>query len=288
MRFQGEDTKNPPQASGGKPVAQSGELSFDENGTPFSKRYDDIYHSVSGGPAQAVDVFLAGNALPGRWRAKNRFTVLETGFGLGLNFLATWKAWREDEAACHELSYLSIEKHPLTVEELAQAHALWPEFSALSEKLRRRWPPVPTGTLIDESEARLSLHLYFGDAVDILPILEKKAVKADVFYLDGFSPSKNPELWTPEICRHLARLAAPDATLATWTVAGSVCAALAAAGFSVEKQPGFGRKRHRLTGHYCAPLPKHPPPNTNTPSLFSQKDERNPKPNEESFTEDCP
>jgi tRNA 5-methylaminomethyl-2-thiouridine biosynthesis bifunctional protein len=224
------------------------ELSFDENGTPFSRRYGDVYHSASGGPAQATQVFLAGNALPERWRTKDRFTVVETGFGLGLNFLATWKAWREDTAACRELVYVSVEKHPLTAEELVRAHAAWPEFADLSEALRRRWPPAPSGILRVEPEKNLSLHLGFGCAADVLPALEEKGVQADAFYLDGFSPAKNPELWTPELCAALARLAAPDATLATWSVAASVRAALTAAGFSVEKRPGFGGKRHRLAG----------------------------------------
>jgi tRNA 5-methylaminomethyl-2-thiouridine biosynthesis bifunctional protein len=222
-----------------------GELSFDENGTPFSRRYGDIYHSASGGPAQAVEVFLSGNALPERWRGKARFTLLETGFGLGLNFLSTWRAWREDGAACGELVYLSIEKHPLSAEELARAHAAWPEFRVLSESFLRRWPAARAGIHRIEPEAGLALHLCFGDAAELLPSLE---AKVDAFYLDGFSPSKNPELWTPEICRDLARLAAPDARLATWSVAGSVRAALTAAGFSVEKCRGFGGKRHRLTG----------------------------------------
>jgi tRNA 5-methylaminomethyl-2-thiouridine biosynthesis bifunctional protein len=225
-----------------------GELSFDENGTPFSRRYGDVYHSASGGPAQATEVFLAGNALPERWRAKDRFTVVETGFGLGLNFLTTWKAWREDTAACRELVYVSVEKHPLSAEELARVHAAWPEFADLSEALRRRWPPARSGIHSVELEENLSLHLGFGCAADVLRVLEEKSLQADAFYLDGFSPAKNPELWTPEICAALARLAAPDATLATWSVAASVRAALTAAGFSVEKRPGFGGKRQRLTG----------------------------------------
>jgi tRNA 5-methylaminomethyl-2-thiouridine biosynthesis bifunctional protein len=229
-------------------MASGNEISFDENGTPFSRRYGDVYHSASGGPAQAVEVFLSGNALPERWRGKDRFTLLETGFGLGINFLATWKTWREDKAACRELCYVSIEKHPLSAEELARAHAASPEFRFLSERFLRQWPATCLGIHRLELEAGLELHLCFGDAADLLPSLE---VKVDAFYLDGFSPSKNPELWTPEICHELARLAAPDARLATWTVAGSVRTALTAADFSVEKRPGFGGKRHRLTGHYA-------------------------------------
>ena len=224
-------------------------LEFDENGIPFSGLYGDVYHSIAGGPEQAEQVFLAGNSLPGRWQSKERFVILETGFGLGLNFLATWKAWRDDVRSSRELDYFSIEKHPLTASELARIHAAWQKFHPLSEILLRQWPLATSGIHCLEPEAGLTLHLCLGDAAALLPAMD---IKADAFYLDGFSPSRNPELWTPEIFHSLARRAAPDATLATWSVAGRVRAGLTAAGFAVEKRPGFGGKRHRLSGHYRA------------------------------------
>ncbi|MDR2507314.1 MAG: tRNA (5-methylaminomethyl-2-thiouridine)(34)-methyltransferase MnmD [Candidatus Accumulibacter sp.] len=224
-------------------------LGFDENGTPFSGLYGDVYHSIAGGPEQAEQVFLTGNSLPERWRSKKHFVILETGFGLGLNFLVAWKAWRGDVRSSRELDYFSIEKHPLTTGELGRVHAAWQKFHPLSEILLRQWPPATSGIHRLEPEAGLALHLCFGDAAALLPVMD---IKADAFYLDGFSPSRNPELWTPEIFRSLARCAAPDATLATWSVAGHVRAALTAAGFAVEKHPGFGGKRHRLSGRYRA------------------------------------
>src|SRR5512135_2742241 len=107
-------------------------LAFSESGTPWSARYGDVYHSDSGGPGQARHVFLAGNRLPHRWRGRDRFAILETGFGTGLNFLATWRAWLDDPQSCGRLHYLAVEKHPFRAEDLAAIHAAWPEFGDLS------------------------------------------------------------------------------------------------------------------------------------------------------------
>ena len=223
-------------------------LILDASGTPFSEVYGDIYHSTAGGHAQAQHVFLAGNGLPERWRGRAGFTIVETGFGLGLNFLATWLAWRDDPLRCAQLNYVSLEKHPFSAADLAIAHAAWPEFAVIADELRRNWPPlVPGEHRIALDGGRLILHLVFGDAVDLLPTLD---VAADAFYLDGFSPAKNPALWSPEVCRSLAQLAGDGATLATWTVAGHVRQALIGAGFSVEKRPGFAGKRQMLVGRY--------------------------------------
>lgn len=225
------------------------QLTVDTNGTPVSERYGDIYYSAAGGHAQARHVFIDGNGLPERWQSKAYFVILETGFGFGLNFLATWLAWREDPQRCHELHFVSLEKHPFRVEDLACAHAAWPEFAPIAAELRRQWPPLVRGEHRLELEGgRLILSLVFGDAVETLPKLD---ASVDAFYLDGFSPAKNPELWSPALCRSLARLAAPGATLATWSVAGSVRQALVAAQFAVNKRRGFAGKRQMLVGRYC-------------------------------------
>lgn len=224
-------------------------LCFDEAGIPRSAAYDDVYHAAAGGPAQARHVFLAGNGLPARWRGRKHFTVLETGFGLGLNFMATWQAWADDPLACETLHFVSLEKHPLSAEDLARAHAAWPEFTPFSADLRAAWPPLEGGThRIALGAGRLTLELVFADAVDALPRLD---VSADAFYLDGFSPAKNPELWSPEVCRALAAHAAPGATLATWSVAGAVRRALVGTGFALTRRPGFAGKREMLTGVYA-------------------------------------
>ena len=228
---------------------EAARLTTDAHGTPVSEIYGDIYHSAAGGHDQARHVFLAGNGLPERWRGRERFVILETGFGLGLNFLATWQAWRDDPQRCRKLHFVSLEKHPFSADDLAHAHAAWPEFALCAEELRRLWPPLQRGEHRLEFEGgRLILRLVFGDALEELSSLD---ASVDAFYLDGFSPARNPELWSPELCYSLARLAVPGATLATWSVAGSVRRALIAAQFTVKKCPGFAGKRQMLVGKYC-------------------------------------
>lgn len=220
-----------------------------EDGTPYSPAYDDVYHSTAGGHAQATHVFMGGNGLPERWQGRERFVILETGFGLGTNFLATWLAWRNDPQRCEQLHFISVEKHPFEAADLARAHQAWPEFAALSAELIGHWPARDS---LRASEQRLvladgcvQLHLVFGDALECVPKLD---AEVDAFYLDGFSPAKNPALWSPELCRSLHRLAVAGATLATWSVAGAVRRALSDAGFAVEKRPGFADKRQMLVG----------------------------------------
>jgi tRNA 5-methylaminomethyl-2-thiouridine biosynthesis bifunctional protein len=221
-----------------------GRLVFDADGTPRSPDYDDVYHSADGGPAQARHVFLGGSDLPQRWRGGQRFVVLETGFGLGLNFLCTWQAWRGDAQAPARLDFVSVEKHPLPRGQLAAAHARWPELAALAAALQAGWPPpVPGFHRLHFEGGRLTLTLLFGDVEDVLARL---SAAADAVYLDGYAPDRNPRMWSPALMRRLARLAAPGATLATWTVAGAVRQALAEAGFLVAKRPGYGRKREML------------------------------------------
>jgi tRNA 5-methylaminomethyl-2-thiouridine biosynthesis bifunctional protein len=222
------------------------EPAYATDGTPYSDIYEDVYHSASGGLEQARHVFLAGNGLPGAWQGRERFVVLETGFGLGLNFLATWQAWREDPQRCARLHFVAVEKHPFRAEDLGRLHAAWPELAALSSQLVDVWPmPVPGVHQLHLDGDRVTLTLVLGDAAELLPNL---AVLADALYLDGFSPARNPEMWSAEIAAVLARLAAPGATLATWSVAEEVMEHLAAAGFALEKRPGFGTKRYMLAG----------------------------------------
>jgi len=215
-------------------------------GIPYAPDFGDIYHSSAGGLAQARHVFLAGNGLPERWRGRASFTILETGFGLGLNFLAAWHALRADPHGPARLHFVSVERHPFRAPELAEALAPIEELAPLATALVAAWPPPLAGFhRIAFDGGRVQLTLLAGDARELLPQLE---ARADALFLDGFSPAKNPEMWSPEVVRELARLAAHGATLATWTVAGGVRAALADAGFPVEKREGFGAKREMLCG----------------------------------------
>lgn len=221
-------------------------LTFAADGTPYSNTFGDVYHSTDGGLGQVQQVFMAGNGLPERWRGRDRFVIIETGFGLGLNFLAIWAAWRADPQRSQRLHFVSCELHPFERDGLSQLHARWPELAELSEALVSAWPPlIPGFHRLHFDDERVSLTLYFGNARDGLAQLD---AQADAFLLDGFSPARNPDMWSARIFHLLARLATPGATLATWTVAGSVREGLQRAGFTVEKQPGFGAKRHLLTG----------------------------------------
>jgi len=223
-------------------------LAISDNGLPYSERFDDFYHSQEGGLGQARHVFLGGNGLPGRWQGRDRFVILETGFGLGLNFLASWAAWQQDPDRCGRLHFVSFERHPLRLDDLRQAHRHWPELAPLSEELLRQWPALTPGIhrlWLDDD--RVVLTLYLGDAVTGLGNVD---VRADAFFLDGFAPAKNPELWSERVCHQLAALAAPGATLATWSVSAQVLRHLGYAHFSLEKTPGFGRRREMLAGRF--------------------------------------
>ncbi len=224
-------------------------LAFDEGGTPYSAAFGDVYHSGEGGPGQARHVFLQGNGLPERWRLKTRFTILETGFGFGLNFLATWAAWKAGPGRCAKLHYVSVEKHPFAASDLARLHALHPEFAPLSRELLEAWPMLVPGMHRLELEGgRVVLTLCFADVAAALPQLR---LAADAFYLDGFSPAKNPDMWSAPTLGTLSRLSADGATFATYSAASAVRDTLASAGFSVEKRPGFARKRDMLCGRFA-------------------------------------
>jgi tRNA 5-methylaminomethyl-2-thiouridine biosynthesis bifunctional protein len=228
------------------------------DGVPFAPEFQDIYHSASGGLAQARHVFLAGNSLPGRWRGRDAFTILETGFGLGLNFLAAWHALRGDPKGPARLHFVSVERHPFSARDLAEALEPFEELRPLVTALVAIWPPPIAGFhRLQFDGGRVQLTLMAGDARELLPQLE---AGADALFLDGFSPARNPEMWSPEVVRELARVAVPGATLATWTVAGGVRAALAGAGFFIEKREGFGTKREMLVGvRDGEPPPARPP-----------------------------
>jgi len=259
---------------------------------PYSPLYDDTYYTAAGAEPQAQEVFLAGNHLPARWQGRTRFVILETGFGLGNNFLATWMAWRQDPERCAHLVFVSVERHPLLKADLAKVHgisldgpdepsqhldALPPQAGdnavrhGLARRLLGAWPTLTPGMhslhfdepLSDATAAasasgrpphRVSLVLGLGDIQDILPAL---VAGVDAFYLDGFSPTKNPQMWDADLLSRLNRLAAPGATAATWTVARSVRDALTTAGFRVEGLPGAVSKRDMIRAVY---EPRYTPP----------------------------
>ena len=219
-----------------------------KDGVPYSTLYGDIYHSADGGTGQARHVFLQGCGLPQAWANQTSFVMLETGFGTGLNFLTTWAAWRADSARPSRLHFLAVEKHPFQADDLATLHARWPEFSDLSRELLANWPMLTPGFhRIALDGGRVQLSLMLGDALDCLPQVQ---AAVDAFYLDGFAPDCNPDLWQPRLYKELARLAKPGAVAATYTVMGAVRQGLTQAGFVCEKRAGYGGKRHCLTARF--------------------------------------
>ncbi|MBQ0961432.1 bifunctional tRNA (5-methylaminomethyl-2-thiouridine)(34)-methyltransferase MnmD/FAD-dependent 5-carboxymethylaminomethyl-2-thiouridine(34) oxidoreductase MnmC [Ideonella sp. 4Y11] len=237
-----------------------GELCLDQpgfEGLPYAPAFGDVYHPRAGAFTQARHVFLAGNGLPQRWRGRQRFVVLETGFGLGNNFLATWQAWRDDPQRPERLIFVSIEKHPLRAEDLALAHAS-SDAPELARELLATWPPLtPDLHTLDFEDGRMRLLLALGDIKDWLPEL---VAEVDAFYLDGFAPAKNAAMWDARLYPALSRLAAADATAATWSVARDVREGLASAGFSVERQPGLGGKREISVARFTGAQRRAAPP----------------------------
>lgn len=238
-------------------------LVFGPGGVPFSERYDDIYHGDVGALTQARHVFLQGNQLPARWRQRDAFTVCETGFGLGQNFLTTWHAWRNDPARSRRLHVVSFEAHPFSRDDMKTAlFASLPEgLKTLASLLLDAWPPLTPGLhRLEFDDGAVTLTLAFGPVKRLARQVE---AAVDAFYLDGFAPQKNPEMWTPSLFGQLARMANAGATLATWCSAGRVRRALSDAGFLVSKAPGHGRKWAMTVGvlrpNMGRPLPTSAP-----------------------------
>ncbi|MGB3456935.1 MAG: tRNA (5-methylaminomethyl-2-thiouridine)(34)-methyltransferase MnmD [Litorimonas sp.] len=216
-------------------------LDFSRPGTPAAEDFGDIYFSTDGGLDETRAVFLAGCGLPEAWHGRDVFTVGELGFGSGLNFLSTWQAWR-DSGASGRLHFVSVEAYPFERGDLAQALSHFPELKPLAQQLVEAWPG-PVKGIHRRHFGTVTLTLVH-DAVK--PALAALSFAADAWFLDGFSPAKNPDMWSAPVMAEVARLSAPGTRLATFTVAGAVRRALEEAGFSVERKPGFGRKRHRL------------------------------------------
>ena len=229
---------------------------------PQAPAFGDVYHPHVGALAQARHVFLQGNGLPQRWRGRRRFVIVETGFGLGNNFLAAWDAWRQDAQRCERLVFVSVERHPPTHDDLRRAHvgSLLPELAA---KLVDAWPPLtPNLHAIDFDGDRVTLLLAFGDVATMLPGLR---ASADAFFLDGFSPARNPGMWQPRVVKALGRIAAPGATLATWSAAHELRDSLVAAGFEVQLAGGIGGKRDITLARFAPRFEVHRLPSAAVP-----------------------
>ncbi len=227
------------QEGGGLPgQGAAGEVAWNAGGVPVSCRFDDPYFSLGNGLAETRHVFLDGNGLPGRFRPG--FHIAELGFGTGLNMLAALICWRRSGVA-GPLRYTSFEGFPLAAPDIARALAAFPEAEAVAGPFLDQWAQGARIIRMDGLEAEVIV----GDARETLHAWQGRA---DAWFLDGFSPAKNPEMWGPDLMVQVAAHTAEHGGFATYTAAGHVRRALQAAGFQVERQAGFGHKRHMSVG----------------------------------------
>lgn len=215
------------------------DLDWRDGAIPVARAFDDPYFSLSGGLAETRHVFLAGNDLPARFR--DGFAIAELGFGTGLNLLASVAAWGDRPG---RFRFTSFEAFPLAAADLSRALAAFPDLAPWSAELAAAWATGARRFALGPADVTV----IEGDARATLPAWEGRA---DAWFLDGFSPAKNPELWGDPLMAAVGAHTAPGGSFATYTAAGHVRRALEAAGFAVTRRPGFGRKRHMTTG--CKP-----------------------------------
>ncbi|MHA4979908.1 bifunctional tRNA (5-methylaminomethyl-2-thiouridine)(34)-methyltransferase MnmD/FAD-dependent 5-carboxymethylaminomethyl-2-thiouridine(34) oxidoreductase MnmC [Pseudomonas extremorientalis] len=227
------------------------QLDWDDQGRPHSRIFDDVYFSDKSGLEETRYVFLEQNRLRERFAALpagGRLVIGETGFGTGLNFLCAWQLFEQHAVAGARLHFVSVEKYPLSHADLQRALLLWPELQPFAEQLLAQYIAIHPGfqrLVLDNG--RVTLTLLIGDALEQLPQLD---AQIDVWFLDGFAPAKNPDMWTAELFAELARLAAPGSTISTFTSTGWVRRLINAAGFKMKRTPGIGHKWEILRGEF--------------------------------------
>jgi len=249
-----------------KPVMPHAQLDWDDQGRPYSRVFDDVYFSDKSGLDETRYVFIEQNRLAERFAAlphHGRLVIGETGFGTGLNFLCAWQVFEQHAPANARLHFVSVEKYPLSPPDLQRALALWPELKVFADQLLAQYVAIHQGfQRLTLANGRVTLTLMIGDALEQLPQLD---AQIDAWFLDGFAPAKNPDMWTAELFVELARLTAPGSTISTFTSTGWVRRLLNAAGFKMKRTPGIGHKWEILRGEFLgwpaevtAPVPVKP------------------------------
>ena len=229
----------------------SATLAWIADRVPLSLRFDDPYYSALDGLGETRHVFIGGNRLMERWPTEGDFVIAELGFGTGLNFLETTRQWLAGARGDATLSFHSFERFPLTADEISRSIGVWNELSDLGKRLTDAWRPQ--GTRFEMTIETVELTVHFGDVNRVLPGLD---LKADAWYLDGFSPAKNPDMWQSDLLAAVYANTAETGTFATYTAAGWVRRNLEGAGFEVTKVPGFGSKRDMCVGQKPSAHPK--------------------------------
>ncbi|MEH6549972.1 MAG: bifunctional tRNA (5-methylaminomethyl-2-thiouridine)(34)-methyltransferase MnmD/FAD-dependent 5-carboxymethylaminomethyl-2-thiouridine(34) oxidoreductase MnmC [Pseudomonadales bacterium] len=235
------------------PSDQTAKLTWDDNNVPRSSEFDDVYFSCTDGLAETRYVFIDHNQLSLRWQqlaTNGQFVIAETGFGTGLNFLAAWTLWRSIAPVGARLHFVSIEKYPLDKQAITKALAHWPELKTLTDELLANYPsPLPGRHRLSLDGGRVSLTLLYQDVDKALDeLLQTDPQSIDAWFLDGFAPAKNPDMWSENVMAKIGALGKAGTTFATFTAVGAVKRALSTAGFGVSKVKGFGHKRDMLCG----------------------------------------
>lgn len=233
------------------PLIETADLDWSPADEPISQRFGDVYFSREDGLAETRHVFLEGNALPARFAQRpstaDHFVVAETGFGTGLNFLATARLWLDlapDSSGV--LHFVSFERYPLSKPDMRRALARWPQLADLAEALLSQYPaPVRGVHRLILAKGRVRLTLFWGDVMDGLETL---SFRADAWFLDGFAPARNAEIWQERVLEAVTSHSRPGTTIATFTAVGAIRRFLQAHGFEMKKSAGFGRKRDMLKG----------------------------------------
>lgn len=229
-------------------------ITWTPKGNPRSVAFDDKYFCEDDGYSEALYIFCGGNDLKERFAqipidGPQAFTIAETGFGTGLNFLCAWKLFKESAPTNARLHYVSLDKFPFSPADLQRALSVWPEITAESNELVQAYSKLgEKGGELSLYGGRIKLTLFFMDVIEALDKMISADLKADAWFFDGFDPAKNTAMWAPEVFKRAAALSKTGTTCATFTVAGHVRRGLTAAGFTVAKAPGFGRKRQMLKG----------------------------------------
>ncbi len=225
-----------------------------QNGLAFSEQYQDVYYNSDNGLQETDYVFLQANRLAERWldHPNASFTIAETGFGTGLNFLLAAKLWLDTAPFKANLHFISAEKHPLSPPDMSKAWQQWPTMKPFSEALIALYPKALEQGDVSLFNQRVRLSLLIGDAATAYQSLSQQQPKiaVDAWFLDGFSPAKNPDMWQGSLFKQMALLSNSHTSFATFTSASAVRRQLMAAGFKVNKQAGYAKKREMLYGQY--------------------------------------
>ncbi|WP_421439334.1 tRNA (5-methylaminomethyl-2-thiouridine)(34)-methyltransferase MnmD [Agrobacterium tumefaciens] len=247
MTHSKENTADVGSAADNPPAA----LDWREGDMPYSLAFDDHFYCQTDGRLECGHVFLSGNGLPQRWLERESiFRIGELGFGTGLNLCETWRKWKEVRNGHSKLHFMSFELYPMKADEIDRALSRWPEVDTERKALVARWPADPKGEVDIELDDQTRLTVVCGEA---LTGISGRSEGFDAWFLDGFAPARNPDMWSLEIMQTLFGKTVPGGTFATYAAAGFVRRNLIAAGFELERRKGFAGKREML----CGTKPSH-------------------------------